>query len=342
MQPVTAVSLMKEKPNIIIIMSESFWDPTSIESLEFGTDPMPTVRKYQKGEILSPTFGGGTSNVEFEALTGFSNMFLPPGSVPYQQYIKNELPALPRYLNGLGYETKAVHPYPKWFWNREQVYKHIGFEEFKDIDGFKDPFYKGPFVSDEQVTKTIIEQTEQTEEPVFTYAITMQNHTGYNSDKYPEYAVETHTPPEVDPVFNLLLRSYTQGISDADAALKQLIDYYETSDEPTLVVFFGDRLPAIGRTINSSNRPATYRTDKETSTGNSKTTRTCTRRLWSSGTISEPKYRTWAQSAHRSSLPPYSTLPAGEAPLLLDIGKLQRSNARLYNGCKNRFRRRTV
>lgn len=240
-------SAPEKQPNIVFIMSESFWDPTSIEGLEFGTDPMPTVRKHQNGEILSPTFGGGTSNVEFEALTGFSNMFLPPGSVPYQQYIQHELPSLPRYLDGLGYETKAVHPYPKWFWNREQVYQHIGFEEFMDIDGFKDPLYKGPFVSDEQVTNTIIEQTEQSDAPVFTYAITMQNHTGYNSDKYPVYDVETQTPPGVDPVFNLLLRSYTQGVSDADKAFKQLIDYYEASEEPTIVVFFGDHLPAIGQ-----------------------------------------------------------------------------------------------
>src|SRR5690606_1038841 len=140
---------------------------TSMENLEFGTDPMPTVREHQTGEILTPTFGGGTSNVEFEVLTGFSNMFLPPGSVPYQQYIKNELPAMPRYLAENGYQTTAIHPYPKWFWNREEVYKHLGFEKFIDIDGFSDPLYKGPFVSDEQVTNTIIEQTEQSKKPVF-------------------------------------------------------------------------------------------------------------------------------------------------------------------------------
>ncbi|MGO1057659.1 LTA synthase family protein [Planococcus sp. FY231025] len=245
-RPIPAGSSPTEKPNVIVIMSESFWDPTAIPSLEFAEDPMPTVRKHQNGNILTSTFGGGTSNVEFEALTGFTNMFLPPGSVPYQQYIKHELPALPRYLDGLGYQTTAVHPYPKWFWNREEVYRHIGFEEFIDIDGFDDPLYKGPFVSDEQVTRTLIEQVEETEEPLFAYAITMQNHTSYNSNKYPEFTVETTTPPEVDPVFNLLLRSFTQGIADADAAFKALTGHFEASEEPTLIVFFGDHLPALG------------------------------------------------------------------------------------------------
>lgn len=239
-------STAPKDPNIIFIMSESFWDPTSVEGTSYKEDPMPTVREQQNGQILAPTFGGGTSNVEFEALTGFTNMFLPPGSVPYQQYIKNEIPAMPNYLADQGYQTTAIHPYPKWFWNREEVYQHVGFEKFIDIDGFTDPAYKGPYVSDQQVTDTIIEQTEANEDPTFIYAITMQNHTSYNVDKYPEFSVETQTPPGVDPVFNLLLRSYTQGIADADAAFKSLIDYYETSDEPTIVVFFGDHLPGLG------------------------------------------------------------------------------------------------
>ena len=47
----------------------------------------------------------------FEFLTGNSMAFLPQGSIPYQQYITKELPALPAYLASLGYETVATHPY---------------------------------------------------------------------------------------------------------------------------------------------------------------------------------------------------------------------------------------
>ncbi|MTD31397.1 LTA synthase family protein [Planomicrobium sp. YIM 101495] len=235
-----------QQPNIIFIMSESFWDPTLLEGARFEPDPMPFVREHQNGALLSPTFGGGTSNVEFELLTGFTNMFLPTGSVPYQQYIKSEIPALPNYLADKGYKPLAIHPYPKWFWNREEVYEHMGFEEFIDIDGFEDPLYKGPFVSDAQVTETIIEQIEAADEPVFIHAVTMQNHTSYNEDKYEEFTVETEVPEGVDPVLNLLLRSFTQGVQDADAAFAELAAYAEASDEPTLIVFFGDHLPAIG------------------------------------------------------------------------------------------------
>src|SRR5690606_5819401 len=99
---------------------------------------------------------------------------------------------------------------------------------------------------DQQVTDTIIEQTAANEDPTVIYAITMQNHTSYNVDQYPEFSVETQTPPGLDPALTLLLRSFTQGIADADAAFKSLIEYYETSDEPTIIVFFGDHLPGLG------------------------------------------------------------------------------------------------
>lgn len=238
----------EKKPNIIFVMNESFWDPTLLEKIQFDPDPMPFVRENQSGWLLSPTFGGGTSNVEFEVLTGFSNNFLPVGSVPYQQYVKDKQPAaMPNYLKGLGYDTLAIHPYAKWFWNRETVYKHFGFNEFLDDKSFKDPIYKGPFISDEQVTKTIIERTEASDDPMFIYAVTMQNHTGYAADKYDEFDVETTVPEGIDDVYNVLLRSFTQGVYDADKSLEQLINHFKDSDEPTVIAFFGDHLPAIGQ-----------------------------------------------------------------------------------------------
>ncbi|MDW0108857.1 LTA synthase family protein [Sporosarcina aquimarina] len=241
-------SATDKKPNIIFVMNESFWDPTLLEKIQFDPDPMPFIRENQTGWLLSPTFGGGTSNVEFEVLTGFSNNFLPVGSVPYQQYVKDKQPAaMPNYLKGLGYDTLAIHPYAKWFWNRETVYKHFGFNEFLDDKSFTDPIYKGPFISDEQVTKTIIERTEASDDPMFIYAVTMQNHTGYAADKYEKFDVKTTVPEGVDDVYNVLLRSFTQGVYDADKALEQLIHHYKDSDEPTVVAFFGDHLPAIGQ-----------------------------------------------------------------------------------------------
>ncbi|SEJ62901.1 Phosphoglycerol transferase MdoB [Bhargavaea ginsengi] len=235
-----------EQPNIIMIMNEAFWDPTLLsEDITFSQDPMPAVRKEQSGWLLSPEFGGGTANVEFEVLTGFTNTFIPSGSVPYQQYITQDLPALPAYLKGIGYKTLAVHPYPKWFWNRELVYGHLGFDDFIDIDRFDNPEYTGPYVSDAEVTQEIIRNIESTDEPLFTYAITMQNHTSYNAGRYEEEKISSQGGNLSDRMRNIL-DVYTQGVLDADAAFAELTAYLENSEEPTIVVFFGDHMPTLG------------------------------------------------------------------------------------------------
>ena len=65
----------------------------------------------QSGHVFSPEFGGMTANVEFEALTGFSNAFLPYGSIPYQQYVRAPVPSLATFFRSEGYETRAIHPF---------------------------------------------------------------------------------------------------------------------------------------------------------------------------------------------------------------------------------------
>lgn len=60
------------KPNVIVVLSEAFWDPTVIKGVEFSRDPIPFFHKLQQtgtsGTMLSPQYGGGTANVEFEVL----------------------------------------------------------------------------------------------------------------------------------------------------------------------------------------------------------------------------------------------------------------------------------
>ena len=91
-RPTGTASVPDEKPDIIVVMSESFWDPTKLPGVNITPDPIPTVRSIRSGSMFSPEFGGMTANIEFEALTGFSNAFLPYGSIPYQQYVRHADP----------------------------------------------------------------------------------------------------------------------------------------------------------------------------------------------------------------------------------------------------------
>ena len=123
-----------ETPNIIYIMNESFADLGQLGDLETNEDYMPFIHSLTentvKGYLSMPVFGAGTSNSEFEALTGNSMTFLPAGCNVYQSYIKREIPSLVSTLQTLGYSRTAYHPYYGTGWNRESVYSLMGFEDF--------------------------------------------------------------------------------------------------------------------------------------------------------------------------------------------------------------------
>ncbi|MCZ8514056.1 sulfatase-like hydrolase/transferase [Paenibacillus filicis] len=237
-----------QKPNVIFIMNEAFWDPTLLPNVKFSEDPVPTVHRLQQestsGYLLSPQFGGGTSNVEYEVLTGQSMSFLPAGSIPYQQYISRPISSLAGYFEGQGYKSMAIHSYEGWFWNRENVYKQMGFESFMSKDQFTNPQYKGDFISDDEVANSIIKQVDSSDRPMFIYTVTMQNHGPYDDNRYGTNPIKAEGP--LTPDAKSTLETYTQGAHDADASLQKLIDHFTQTGKPTVIIFYGDHLPMLG------------------------------------------------------------------------------------------------
>lgn len=237
-------------PNIIMIMGEALWDPTLMEGTQYSTNPIPNIESIREngasGWIMVPQFGGGTSNTEFEALTGHSISFLPPGSMAYQQYIKQNIPSLLTLLEELNYKRTALHPYEKWFWSRETVYPHLGFEKFISQDDFVNPEIKGSYISDHEVSQRIIKEYEAANgSPFFNFTVTMQGHAPYPKDRYPDHHL-TITESPLSDSNEAIFQSFVQGVYDMDAALGELIDYFSKQEDPTVIVLFGDHLPILG------------------------------------------------------------------------------------------------
>ena len=242
------------KPNIIMVMNEAFWDPTLLPGVSFSEDPLATVHELkQKGNagwLITPQFAGGTANVEFEALTGYTMDFLPADALAYQQYIKGDFQSIVGILNTQGYNSIALHPYERTFWNRDKVYSYFGFNKFITQEDFIYEDYKGGYVSDYSTYNKIIEIYEQncnTDRPLFNFTITMQNHYAYYKDKYSNedndsINISSQTLSEEDKE---IIQAYTVGAKDADQMLKNLINYFSEIDDPTIIVFFGDHLPSL-------------------------------------------------------------------------------------------------
>lgn len=243
-KPEAPISMPQQKPDIIVVMSESFWDPTGLPNVKITPDPIPTVRGLQSGHMFSPEFGGMTANIEFEALTGFSNAFLPAGSIPYQQYVRSPIPSVATFLKSEGYETRAIHPGTSWFWNRTPVYKDFGFDDFKSEENLPNMEKRGPLASDASMTAEIIKEADATEDPFFFFAVSLQNHGPYEPHRYsdPTHKIQASTSQWAQDS----LLSFTEGASDADKGLQQLIDWANKRQRPTVIAFFGDHLPPLG------------------------------------------------------------------------------------------------
>ncbi|MBM6582625.1 LTA synthase family protein [Microvirga sp. BT689] len=248
-------------PNVIVLMSEAFWDPTLLPSVTYSEDPLRFFHslhaKQSQNYQISPAFAGATANVEFEALTGFSNAFLPYGSIPYQQYISRPVPSLASLFSSMGYETTAIHTYHGWFWRRNRVYEHFGFDKFLDIKEFRKEQTKGMYISDDALTDRIVTELAEAKKPKFIFAVSMQNHSPYAAGRYADNTIKV-SGPQIGPAQRDTLETYAQGIKDADLALEALVKAVEASGKPTLILFFGDHLPFLGPDLDVYRRTAFF------------------------------------------------------------------------------------
>jgi len=247
------------RPNVIIIMSESFMDPTIIDGLEFSSDPVPNFRSlaemHKSGMVVVPVYGGGTANTEFEFLTGNSIFFTGSAyDIPFMQpnrfFFRTIETALPWLFRHNGYRTVGLHPFYGDFFMRNHHYPLLGFDEFIAIEDMPDAVIRGDFVSDEYFTDRIIEQiklAEAANEPLFLFGISMQNHWAFCWYKYYGYEQDVWAKSDVLNEQEIgRVDSLLQGLYDADKQLGRLIEFIESRDTPTLVVFFGDHLPLLG------------------------------------------------------------------------------------------------
>ncbi len=239
------------QPDIIFIMAEGFWDMEELHGITYDRELMPNFNRLAEeaasGWAYSPSYGGGTCDVEFEALTGFSMEFLPSGSKPFQQYINNDIFSLPWLLKNDGYETMAIHGYGERFWNRDVAYPRLGIDTFIAEEQMSDATRRRGFISDDAMIDRIIleQQNRSTDDTsLFIHAVTMQNHTTYSPDSYPSNELVSVTDNVGNISENILgeLSDCATGISEMDSALGKLTDYLLSIDKPTIVVFWGDHL----------------------------------------------------------------------------------------------------
>lgn len=237
------------KPNVIVVLSESFWDIEKIHGLRFSETVVPNFRRLYEncthGSLVVTPFGGGTCNVESEILTGAPIRYFNPSNSFYHRYLTHPVLSLPRIFNQNSYETVALHTFDKNFYNRDKALENMGFGTFKAKEDLIDPAYAGTYIADSELTKMIIQAYEKKSKPMFILGISMENHQPYNKRKYKDNPIQLQNE-NLNPTLKGIAEAYAHGLHDADHELSVLIQYFERVKEPTDIVFFGDHLGALG------------------------------------------------------------------------------------------------
>ena len=256
---------VEKKPNIIYLQMESFIDPNMVEGFEYSKDPVPYFRElmknYTSGYITVPAVGAGTANVEFEAITGISARFFGPGEYPHKSILTEQTCESAAYdMKQLGYSSHAIHNHRGAFYNRNTVFKNLGFDTFTCLE-YMSNVAKTPknWAKDNVLTENIVDALESSEGPDYIYTISVQGHGKYPSEEViedPEIEV-TDAPSEEQ---KWAYEYFANQMYEMDQFLKDLTARFEKYDEDIVLVIYGDHLPALNMTAEMMESGDLYKT----------------------------------------------------------------------------------
>lgn len=239
-----------EHPNILFLQLESFIDPETVKTIKLSGDACPNFRRlmseYSSGELTVPACGAGTANVEFEVLTGLSVKFFGPGEYPYKAVLKERTGESLAYdLDSMGYASHAIHNHRAVFYNRNTVFANMGFDTFTSVE-YMQNVAKTPknWAKDNVLTECINDALDSTEGRDMIYTISVQGHGKYPAEKVIENPkIEVLSAPSEELKWKY--EYYVNQIYEMDKFIGELTAELAERDEPTVLVMYGDHIPAI-------------------------------------------------------------------------------------------------
>lgn len=222
--------------NLIMIQVEAlqqFIINKSIDDIEIT----PNLNKWIKKSAYFNNFfyqvsSGGTSDAEFMS----NNSIYPsPTGAAYYLYPNNEYNSLPKSLKNIGYTTAALHGFKSTFWNRDVMYKTVGFDNFYSERDFNIDSTIGLGLSDKSFLTQSIDKIKELQRPYYSFLITLSSHFPYDDQSgYGNFSVGKYE--------NTLIGNYIRGIHYTDDAIGDFLDKLEKEGilDDSILVIYGD------------------------------------------------------------------------------------------------------
>lgn len=235
-----------KKVNVVGLMLEAFTDFSDFEGVEFAQDVYAQYHALKAesytGNLLTNIFAGGTVDTERAFLTGMG-----PKDVNYRSNTSSYV----WYLKNQGYQTFGGHPGNNWFYNRVNINRYLGFDEYRFTEDYYGPVYGADqtlndylFLPD--LTETVLERLEG-DEPLFSFSVTYQGHGPYSTDRCWWDGVDGLVKNYDLPLEQrTILANYLGSVLNTQIYLTKLVDALRDTEEPVVLVVFGDHKPWLG------------------------------------------------------------------------------------------------
>ena len=239
------------KPDIFVVMRESYADLSELKSdegaIDFSCyDDYHALRNEAVlwGNLVTNGFGGNTKDAERCFLTG--NYLTRDWRRPVNSYVW--------YLKGQGYRTEGAHPFNGWFYNRLNVNRYLGFDDYRfREDGFDTLSGPDTVADDDVLYDVIMEQYQthlaQSDAPYFSFSVTYEGHGpySYTQNRYSgRYVLRNAAQSN-----GFAMNNYLGCCAKRDAEMKVLVDFLRSSERPIVLLTFGDHKATLGTDVNN-------------------------------------------------------------------------------------------
>lgn len=244
------------KANVIFVQCEAYSDLYDNPVFTYAPEDNPMYLFHRvaespralSGRIVVSNFGAGTANTEFDVLTGMQTNMLNSTPTSALRVVHKNVSTLARTFRRQGYDSWFMHPGERWFYNRESVYHYFGLDNQTFREDFSQLSYKGSWPSDDCFRQELIRYYEARDPaaPWFAFTVTVQNHQAYPWSKYDFRVPDVQISVPLSDAGLENLSVYAEGIRDSSKLLWDLTQYFDAEQAPTILVFWGDHLPAMG------------------------------------------------------------------------------------------------
>lgn len=256
------VPVTSELPNLVIIQSESFFDPR-----RWYSDCAPDVLAHfdricseavLHGPLTVPAWGANTVRTEYAFLSGIANERLGIHRFkPYRRMARQGIPTIVSLAQQLGYRTVCLHPYDTRFYGRDVLFPLLGFEEFIDITEFDRQSYAGQYVGDRAVGERICAElaTHGTDtRPLFLFVITMENHGPLHLEEaLPGDRQRLYRNRQPEGCEDLTV--YLRHLEHADIMLGNVREWMRAMERPGWLCLYGDHPPIMPKVYRTLGEP---------------------------------------------------------------------------------------